>query len=91
MAMGNIEKYFFIIINIILLIGIITWISSKLLLNNKNCRRLDKYYNKFPTIGSINHSNDNYKDKLLRDFYIIVVLLVIIKMIMLIYVHLKLV
>lgn len=70
MEMGNVEKYFFIIINILLLIGVITWISSKLLLNNKNCRRLDKYYNKFPTIGSINHNNDNYKDKLLRDFYV---------------------
>lgn len=58
--------YFIIILILILIIG---YISNKIKLNDKNCKRLDELYNEFPPLNNLsaNKENDNYK---LRDYYI---------------------
>lgn len=66
----KLEKWFFIVINIIIIIVVIFWISRSMLLNNNNCRRLEKNYKNFATIGSIIYENDNYKGRHLRDYYV---------------------
>ena len=46
------------------------WFFNKMDLNEKNCTKLDKLYDKFPLITSIKPDNPTYKDNRLRDYYI---------------------
>ena len=66
----SIDKIFFVSISIILVIIVINWIYSKLSLNSKNCKRLDKIYPTKPSISPINYSHEDYKDMSLRDYYV---------------------
>jgi hypothetical protein len=46
------------------------WFFNKMDLNEQNCTKLDKLYDKFPLISSIKPDNPTYKDNRLRDYYI---------------------
>lgn len=54
---------------VIILLGVIWWIYNKLTLNNSNCSRMNKLYNKFPSIHTISQSNDDFSHNF-RDYYI---------------------
>lgn len=54
---------------VIILLGVIWWIYDKLTLNNSNCSKMNKLYNKFPSIHTISLSNDNFSHNF-RDYYI---------------------
>jgi len=59
-----------IILFTIIIIYTIVWIYSKLHLNNKNCNQLQKLYNGFPLIKTINPNNEDQFSHNLRDYYI---------------------
>jgi len=59
-----------IILFSIIIIYTIIWIYSKLHLNNKNCNQLQKLYNGFPLIKTINPNNEDQFSHNLRDYYI---------------------
>jgi len=59
-----------IILFSIIIIYTIVWIYSKLHLNNKNCNQLQKLYNGFPLIKTINPNNEDQFSHNLRDYYI---------------------
>jgi hypothetical protein len=60
-----------IIIIIILFVIIFIWGYNKLTLNDKNCKKIDNTYDRFPLIKSIDVNNDNFKPPYkLRDYYI---------------------
>jgi len=54
---------------VIILLGVIWWIYDKLTLNNSNCSKMNKLYNKFPSIHTISLSNDDFSHNF-RDYYI---------------------
>ena len=58
-----------IIIIFILFFLIFFWCYKKIGLNDKNCNTIEKVYNKFPLISSIDPKNPLYQNKL-RDYYI---------------------
>jgi hypothetical protein len=58
-----------IIIIVFLFFIIFLWSYNKLSLNKKNCNNINKLYDDFPLISSINASNPIYQYKL-RDYYI---------------------
>ena len=54
---------------VLILLCVIWWIYDKLTLNNSNCSRMNKLYNKFPAIHTISLSNDDFSHNF-RDYYI---------------------
>lgn len=54
---------------ILILISVIWWIYDKLTLNNSNCSKMNKLYDKFPSIHTIGLSNDDFSHNF-RDYYI---------------------
>lgn len=64
----NITKVMIIIIGLLFFI-IFWWCFDKLHLDKKNCKKLDKLYDTFPHLSTINVDNEKFK-KNLRDYYI---------------------
>lgn len=60
---------FLVAILLVLIISMIIYIVNKQRLNEQNCKDLDKIYDSFPLISSINPDEEQYK-YLLRDYYI---------------------
>jgi hypothetical protein len=58
-----------VLIIVLLFLIIFFWCFNKIGLNKKNCTTIDKLYDKFPLISSIDETNPKYKFKL-RDYYI---------------------
>lgn len=65
----NSSTIIIIAIVVIIIIVVIWWIVNKLTLNNSNCSRIEKLYNSFPLIHSINVGNKQFEHNL-RDYYI---------------------
>lgn len=61
----------FIIIGLLVLIVVcvIWWIYNKLTLDNSNCNKMNKLYNKFPSIHTISIGNADFSHNF-RDYYI---------------------
>jgi len=54
---------------VLILLCVIWWIYDKLTLNNSNCSKMNKLYNKFPAIHTISVGNDDFSHNF-RDYYI---------------------
>jgi hypothetical protein len=58
-----------IILVALIFISIFWWVYGKLTLDNANCQRMNKLYNNFPPIHTINIGNQQFSNNL-RDYYI---------------------
>ena len=58
-----------IILVALIFISIFWWVYGKLTLDNANCQRMNKLYNNFPSIHTINIGNEQFSNNL-RDYYI---------------------
>jgi len=54
---------------VLIVLGVIWWIYNKLTLDNSNCNKMNKLYNDFPAIHTINISNGDFSYNF-RDYYI---------------------
>lgn len=66
---ANLVKIITTIIGGLAIFMIISWLYSKFNLNNANCSSMNKLYEDFPLIKTINPDNEDFKYNL-RDYYI---------------------
>ena len=66
---ANLVNIIVTVIGGLLVFMIIVWIYSTLNLNDANCSTMNKLYEDFPLIRTINPSDDNFSHNL-RDYYI---------------------
>jgi hypothetical protein len=65
----SIQTIIIIVLVALIFISIFWWVYGKLTLDNINCKRMNKLYNNFPPIHTINIGNEQFSNNL-RDYYI---------------------
>lgn len=59
-----------VIVLVILFTMVLWWARSKLMLDDKNCTRMNSMYKDFPLIRTLNPFNQEFSNASLRDYYI---------------------
>ena len=64
-----IQTYIYVLL-VLIVVGILIYITNRASARTRNCKRLDKLYKNFPSLSSVSPANDKRFTQSLRNYYI---------------------